>query len=72
MIFLPIQKMGNSKPACNSRVEEMNWKQWRTDLGYIQEEDPGNNMIKLQSKNQTPGRATDHTHLFLLLAKSLT
>lgn len=68
MIFLPIQKMGNSKPACDTRVEEMNWKQWRTHLGYIQEEDPGNNMIKLQSKNQAPGRATDHTHTPLVAA----
>lgn len=47
------------------RVEEMNWRQWRSDLGYIQEEDPGDRMMKPQLKNQTPGRATDRTQLVL-------
>lgn len=48
------------------RVEEMNWRQWRSDLGYIQEEDPGDRMVKPQHNNQTPGKATDHTQLAAL------
>ncbi|XP_034557692.1 transient receptor potential cation channel subfamily V member 1-like [Notolabrus celidotus] len=28
------------------RVEEMNWKQWKSDLGVIREEDPGEEMMK--------------------------
>uniref|UniRef100_A0A4W6FXS9 Transient receptor potential cation channel subfamily V member 2 n=1 Tax=Lates calcarifer TaxID=8187 RepID=A0A4W6FXS9_LATCA len=48
------------------RVEEMNWRQWRSDLGVIQEEDPGNHMMK-QPHDQTPGRATDHTHNLYIL-----
>ncbi|KAI9536925.1 hypothetical protein NQZ68_030149 [Dissostichus eleginoides] len=37
------------------RVEEMNWRQWRTDVGHIQEEDPGDRMMKPQPPEQTPG-----------------
>nr|XP_046245975.1 transient receptor potential cation channel subfamily V member 1-like isoform X2 [Scatophagus argus] len=37
------------------RVEEMNWRQWRSDLGFIQEEDPGDHLMKPQPNNQTPG-----------------
>lgn len=44
------------------RVEEMNWRQWRSDLGYIQEEDPGDRMIQSKTKGQISGRATDLTH----------
>ena len=41
----------------------MNWKQWRSDLGYIEEEDPGDRMMRPQpqSKDPTPGTHT-HTH----------
>lgn len=45
----------------NFRVEEMNWRQWRSDVGVIQEEDPGNQVIKPQSNDQTPGMNT-RTH----------
>lgn len=45
------------------RVEEMNWRQWRSDLGYIQEEDPGDRMMKPQLNNQTSGKTTDCTQL---------
>lgn len=38
------------------RVEEMNWRQWRTDVGHIQEEDPGDRMMKPQPPEQTPGK----------------
>ncbi|XP_073341191.1 transient receptor potential cation channel subfamily V member 1-like [Pagrus major] len=34
------------------RVEEMNWRQWRSDLGYIQEEDPGDRMMRPQPQPQ--------------------
>ncbi|XP_076590832.1 transient receptor potential cation channel subfamily V member 1-like [Chaetodon auriga] len=38
------------------RVEEMNWRQWRSDLGFIQEEDPGDHMMKAQrDDHQTHG-----------------
>ncbi|AWO98543.1 putative transient receptor potential cation channel subfamily V member 1-like [Scophthalmus maximus] len=37
------------------RVEEMNWSQWRTDLGVIREEDPGNHMMEPQPLSHTPG-----------------
>lgn len=41
-----------------TRVLETNWKQWRSDLGYIQEEDPGDNMLKSQSNSQPQGSST--------------
>ncbi|XP_041796196.1 transient receptor potential cation channel subfamily V member 1-like [Chelmon rostratus] len=41
------------------RVEEMNWRQWRSDLGFIQEEDPGNNMTKAQPDDKTQGHLWD-------------
>lgn len=41
-----------------TRVLETNWKQWRCDLGYIQEEDPGDTMLKSQSKSQPQGSST--------------
>ncbi|XP_071398318.1 transient receptor potential cation channel subfamily V member 1-like isoform X1 [Centroberyx affinis] len=44
------------------RVEEMNWKKWRSDLGIIQEEDPGNHIIK-PKPHETPG---DHGNLWRL------
>ncbi|KAK9521318.1 hypothetical protein VZT92_021135 [Zoarces viviparus] len=37
------------------RVDEMNWKQWRSDVGYVHEEDPGESMMKSQPPNQTAG-----------------
>ncbi|XP_054455866.1 transient receptor potential cation channel subfamily V member 1-like [Anoplopoma fimbria] len=37
------------------RVEEMNWRQWRSDVGYVQEEDPGDSMMKSQPPDKTPG-----------------
>ncbi|XP_011606498.2 transient receptor potential cation channel subfamily V member 1-like [Takifugu rubripes] len=37
------------------RVLETNWKKWRSDLGYIQEEDPGDTMLKSQSNSQPQG-----------------
>lgn len=42
----------------DTRVLETNWKQWRSDLGYIQEEDPGDTMLKSQSNSQPQGRST--------------
>lgn len=49
------------------RVEEFNWKQWRSDLGFVQEEDPGDSMMKSQPKTQTPGKATDSRYNLNLL-----
>ncbi|XP_029301832.1 transient receptor potential cation channel subfamily V member 1-like [Cottoperca gobio] len=37
------------------RVEEMNWRQWRSDVGYIGEEDPGDCLMQLQHHKPTPG-----------------
>ncbi|XP_023266093.1 transient receptor potential cation channel subfamily V member 1-like [Seriola lalandi dorsalis] len=37
------------------RVEEMNWRQWKSELGVIREEDPGNQMMKPQPNDQTLG-----------------
>ncbi|XP_047450081.1 transient receptor potential cation channel subfamily V member 1-like [Mugil cephalus] len=34
------------------RVEEMNWRQWRSDLG-VREEDPGNYMMKPEEEKET-------------------
>lgn len=42
----------------STRVLETNWKQWRSDLGYIQEEDPGDTMLKSQSKSQPQGSSS--------------
>ncbi|GAA6223568.1 transient receptor potential cation channel subfamily V member 1-like [Lates japonicus] len=36
------------------RVEETNWRQWRSDLAIVQEEDPGNHMMKPQPHDRTP------------------
>ncbi|KAM3874744.1 transient receptor potential cation channel subfamily V member 1-like [Diretmus argenteus] len=38
------------------RVEEKNWKKWRSDLGVIQEEDPGNPHIIKPNTQESPGR----------------
>lgn len=42
----------------DTRVLETNWKQWRSDLGYIEEEDPGDTMMKSQPKTQPQGSST--------------
>ncbi len=44
------------------RVEEMNWTQWRTDVGINCEEDPADHMMKLQPNVRTPGKTTENTH----------
>ncbi|XP_071353076.1 transient receptor potential cation channel subfamily V member 1-like [Trachinotus anak] len=59
-LFSGVSKMvclRGEKDECRRffRVEEMNWRQWRSDLGVIREEDPGNHMMKPQPNNQTPG-----------------
>ncbi|XP_053279099.1 transient receptor potential cation channel subfamily V member 1 [Pleuronectes platessa] len=36
------------------RVEEMNWRQWRSNLGGIHEEDPGNEMMQSQPHTPAP------------------
>uniref|UniRef100_H3CLS7 Transient receptor potential cation channel subfamily V member 2 n=1 Tax=Tetraodon nigroviridis TaxID=99883 RepID=H3CLS7_TETNG len=58
---------GSSKTVCftaenkrflrlfDLRVVETNWKQWRSDLGYVQDEDPGDTMSKSQSNSQPQG-----------------
>uniref|UniRef100_A0A3B4X254 Transient receptor potential cation channel subfamily V member 1-like n=1 Tax=Seriola lalandi dorsalis TaxID=1841481 RepID=A0A3B4X254_SERLL len=56
LVFLVI------KVLLNFRVEEMNWRQWKSELGVIREEDPGNQMMKPQPNDQTLGRTTEHTH----------
>lgn len=38
------------------RVEELNWKQWRSDLGVLQEEDPGELMMKTGPYRETRSR----------------
>ncbi|XP_070762054.1 transient receptor potential cation channel subfamily V member 1-like [Enoplosus armatus] len=45
------------------RVEEVNWRQWRSDLGVIREEDPGDRVMKPQSHDQTPGNLWNFNHL---------
>ncbi|XP_069569057.1 transient receptor potential cation channel subfamily V member 1-like isoform X1 [Brachyistius frenatus] len=47
----------NEQDECRRcfRVEEINWRQWRSDLGGIREEDPGDQMMKMQPDNKTPG-----------------
>lgn len=51
-------------------MEEKDWKRWRCDLGFIQDEDPGDHVKTPQpSKVRTPGRAAHHKHtlsLFML------
>lgn len=37
------------------RVEEMNWKQWRSDLGVHWEEEPANDMMVPQPRDKIPG-----------------
>ena len=39
----------------------MNWKKWRSDLGVNLEEDPANEMMKLEPRAETAGRATGCT-----------
>ncbi|KAM3615569.1 uncharacterized protein V6R79_004262 [Siganus canaliculatus] len=42
--------LGSEKERrCFFRVEEMKWSQWRSDLGYVQEEDPGDRIMFEQS-----------------------
>ncbi|XP_039987251.1 transient receptor potential cation channel subfamily V member 1-like [Xiphias gladius] len=45
------------KDSCRRffRVEEMNWRQWKSDLGVIRDEDPGNRMMSPEPRDQTPG-----------------
>ncbi|XP_042342627.1 transient receptor potential cation channel subfamily V member 1-like [Plectropomus leopardus] len=35
------------------RVEEINWKQWRSDVGVMQEEDPWDDVMKPQPREHT-------------------
>ncbi|XP_019223153.1 transient receptor potential cation channel subfamily V member 1 isoform X5 [Oreochromis niloticus] len=37
------------------RVEEMNWKQWKSDLGVHWEEEPANDMMVPQPRGKIPG-----------------
>ncbi|XP_049895882.1 transient receptor potential cation channel subfamily V member 1-like [Epinephelus moara] len=36
------------------RVEEINWKKWRSDVGVVQDEDPGESMMKPLPHEHTP------------------
>ncbi|XP_053177525.1 transient receptor potential cation channel subfamily V member 1-like [Scomber japonicus] len=47
----------NEKNECRRffRVEEMNWRQWRSDVALNSEEDPGNDMMTSQPDDQSRG-----------------
>ncbi|XP_037632140.1 transient receptor potential cation channel subfamily V member 1-like [Sebastes umbrosus] len=48
--------LGKDKTHRFFRVEELNWKQWRSDVGYIQDEDPGENEVMSPAPIVSPRR----------------
>nr|XP_043873283.1 transient receptor potential cation channel subfamily V member 1-like isoform X1 [Solea senegalensis] len=38
------------------RVQEINWKKWRSELTVIQAEDPGNHMMRLPPRSRSSGK----------------
>uniref|UniRef100_UPI0037E7A5D8 transient receptor potential cation channel subfamily V member 1-like n=1 Tax=Semicossyphus pulcher TaxID=241346 RepID=UPI0037E7A5D8 len=50
MVCLGSQEDGSRKYF---RVEELNWKQWKSDLGVMREEDPGERM-RMSQPTETP------------------
>lgn len=55
------KKLSHLSGIFDNRVLETNWKQWRSDLGYVQDEDPGDTMSKPES-NRDPPRGTSTPH----------
>ncbi|XP_062275922.1 transient receptor potential cation channel subfamily V member 1-like [Scomber scombrus] len=56
----------NEKNECKRffRVEEMNWRQWRSDVALNREEDPGNDMMTSQPDDQNKGNGWNLNPLF--------
>lgn len=53
-VWLQLRRLTCKNDLLKTRVEEVNWKKWRTNLGIINEEDPGScEITKLHSHENT-------------------